>query len=127
MHVEDPEVSMHAAKSAIESGQTAAGLEILDHLPADAAELHFEAGTLLARAKSFDASARHFLLAQKSYPDPYAVGFNLVLVYVNGGNYAAAIETGEPLARDHPKAELFNLLSRAYEARGRTQESYDAL
>ena len=82
---------------------------------------------LLSDAKRFDAAARHFELAQNGYPDPYKVGFNLTLVYVNGGNYPAAIETGERLARQYRKGELYNLLSRAYEASGKTQEAYDAL
>jgi hypothetical protein len=53
---------------------------------------------LLARAKRYEAAAQHFQLAQTSSPDPYQVGFNLTLVYVNGHNYTAAAETGEKLA-----------------------------
>jgi len=127
LHLQTPETMMHAAKSAIEAKRGAVAAEVFSHLPADAADLQFEAGTLLAGANLYDASARHFLLAQNGYRDPYAAGFNLVLVYIDGGNYAAAIEAGEPLARRFPKAELYNLLSRAYEAGGRTRDAYDAL
>src|SRR5207244_9356791 len=87
----------------------------------------FEAGVVLSKANRFEAAARHFELAKKGYPDPYEVGFNLTLVYVNAGNVPAAIEAGETLAREHPKAELYNLLARAYEASGRTQQAYDSL
>ena len=31
------------------------------------------------------------------------------------------------MAREHPTAELYNLLSRSYEAAGRTQQAYDSL
>jgi tetratricopeptide (TPR) repeat protein len=127
MYFKDPAVILHAGKSALESNQPQAAEQALEHLPGDAAQLHFDAGVLLSDAKRFDAAARHFQLAQNGYPDPYKVGFNLTLVYVNGGNYSAAIETGERLAQLYRKGELYNLLSRAYEASGKTQEAYDAL
>jgi tetratricopeptide (TPR) repeat protein len=47
---------------------------------------------------------------------------------VKSQDYAAAIRGGEELlSQGHQKAELFNLLSRAYSQSGRTQEAYDAL
>ncbi|MBZ5619417.1 MAG: tetratricopeptide repeat protein [Acidobacteriia bacterium] len=127
MHLRDPQATVHFATSAVESNQVAAAELALNRLPPDAAQFQFDAGLLLAGAKRYEAASHHFLLAQKNFPDPYQVGFNLTLVYVEGHNYPAAIETGEKLARDFQKAELYNLLSRAYEAGGRTQDAYDAL
>ena len=127
MHLKDPAVTLHFAKSALESKQPQAAELALEQLPGDAAQLNFDAGVLLSEAKRFDAAARHFQLAQNGYPDPYQVGFDLTLIYVNGGNYTAAIRTGEHLAKQYRKGELYNLLSRAYEASGKTQEAYDAL
>jgi tetratricopeptide (TPR) repeat protein len=46
---------------------------------------------------------------------------------VNAGDYAAAVKAGVSLARDHRVAELYNLLARAYEGAGRTQQAYDSL
>jgi Flp pilus assembly protein TadD len=103
LYLKDPQVVIHNARS------------------------HFEVGVTLAKAKNYVASAQQFQLAQKGFPDPYQVRFNLTLAYVNAHNYAAAIEAGESLARDFPKGELYNLLSRAYEGNGRTQAAYDAL
>jgi tetratricopeptide (TPR) repeat protein len=127
LQLKDPQATIHFATSAAESNQVAAAQQALESLPADAAQFQFEAGLLLAGVKRYEAAAQHFQLAQKGFPDPYQVGFNLTLVYVNGLNYPAAIETGEKLARDFRKAELYNLLSRAYEGGGRTQEAYNAL
>ena len=127
LHLKDPQTAVHFATSSLELNQAPAAEQALASLPPDAAQFQFEAGVLLAGAKRYDAAAHHFQLAQQGFPDPYQVGFNLTLVYVNGHNYPAAIEAGEKLARDFPKAELYNLLSRAYEAAGRTQEAYDAL
>jgi tetratricopeptide (TPR) repeat protein len=126
LHLKDPPVVMHFARSAIESKQYAAAEQALEHLPAGAAQLHFEAGLLLAGAQRFETAARQFLLAP-GYPDRYQAGFNLALVYFRARNYQAAIQTAEPLVRDYPKAEIYNVLGRAYDGAGRTQEAYDAL
>ncbi len=127
MHLKNSEVILHFARCSVETNQPRGAEEALEQLPGDAAQPQFEAGMLLANAKQYDAAARHFQLAQSGYPDPYKAGFNLTLVYMNGGNYPAAIQTGERLAQQYRKGELYNLLSRAYEAGGKTQEAYDAL
>ncbi len=127
LEVKDPQAALRAARSAMEQGKSAVAVRILDNLPSDASEAQFEAGLLLAKAKDYEGAARYFLLARMGYPDAYALGFNLTLVYVEGNKPAAAIETGEALARQFPKAELYNLLARAYEAGGQTQNAYDSL
>lgn len=127
LEVKDPQVALRAARSAVEVGKAETARRILGTLPSDAAEPQFQAGLLLANGKDYAGAATHFLLARNGYPDAYAVGFNLTSVYVEGNQPADAIETGEALARNFPKAELYNLLSRAYEAGGKTEKAYDAL
>jgi tetratricopeptide (TPR) repeat protein len=126
LDLKDPPVVLHVARSAVESGQYTAAEEALEHLGPDASQLHFEAGLLLAGVGRFDAAARQFQFAHE-YPDRYQAGFNLALVYLRAGRFTSAIEAAEPLVRAYPKAELYNLLARAYDGAGRTQDAYDAL
>lgn len=127
--LKDPQVILHYAKSLIESNKAAAAQQVIEQLPSDSgAQLRFDAGVLLAGAKKWDAAARQFQLAQDGSPDPYQAGYNLILVSVEGHKYAAAIQAGEQLiGQGYRKAELYNLLSQAYEANGQTQEAYNAL
>jgi tetratricopeptide (TPR) repeat protein len=63
-----------------------------------------------------------------AYPDQYAAGFNLVLADVHAHKYKEAIDAGQRLiASGHAKAELYNLLSEAYEKAGDTKLAYDSL
>jgi tetratricopeptide (TPR) repeat protein len=123
------EVTLHYVRSLLESGKSPAAQQVIDSLPAGTtAETHFEAGLLLAQAKLYAPAARQFALAQNGYPDPYKAGFNLVIALVESHDDAAAIRAGEQLiAQGHRTAELYNLLARAYESSGRTQQAYDAL
>jgi predicted Zn-dependent protease len=128
-HLKSPAVTLHYARSLTESGKGAAAQQVLEELPPEAsAETHFQAGLLLAGAKRYAAAARQFQRAQTGYPDPYQVGFNLMVALVESHDNAAAIRAGEQLlTQGQRKAELYNLLSRAYEAEGHTQQAYDAL
>jgi tetratricopeptide (TPR) repeat protein len=126
LHLKDPPVVLHFARSAVESKQYAAAEQALEHLPSGVPALHFEAALLLAGIQRFDPAVRQFHLAE-GYPDRYQAGFHLALVYLQARNYQAAIQTAKPLVRDNPKAELYNLLGRAYDGAGRSQDAYDAL
>ena len=89
---------------------------------------HTYLGEMAYAAASYSEALAHYQqLAKKSYPDPYRAGFNLVLVNVSAANYSAAIQLGELLIREHPTAELYNLVARGYEGAGRTQQAYDSL
>jgi tetratricopeptide (TPR) repeat protein len=127
LQLRDPQATLHFAKSAVETSNISGAVEALNHLPADNAQWQFDAGVLLAAVKQYDAAARHFELAQNGFSDPYQAGFNLTLVYIEGQDFTRAIQAGERLAKSYRKAEIYNLLSRAYEASGRTQEAYDSL
>jgi len=127
LHWKDPQVTIHFAKSALQLNQPKLAEDALEHLGLDVPNFRFEAGVMLAAAKRYSAAAMHFAAAQNGYPDPYEVGFNLTLMHVEAQNYPAAIFSGEKLAEKYRKAELYNLLSRAYEGGGTTQQAYDAL
>jgi tetratricopeptide (TPR) repeat protein len=129
MYLQDPQSTLRYAESAAKAKKPAAAVAALDQLKPQAdSEVHFEAGILLAQAEQYQAAARHFQAAAASYPDPYAVGYNLVLTYQKAGEHARAIETGEQLlAHGYRKAELYNLLSQSYDREHRTKDAYDAL
>src|SRR5207248_7623360 len=129
LYRQDPRLLLEYAKANIELNQAAKAADALTALPDDAdASVHFEAGTLLASVKRYSSAARQFELALPTYPDQYSAGFNLVLARVNAQKYREAIDAGQKLiANGHGKAELYNLLSEAYEKAGDTKQAYDSL
>jgi len=127
LYLQNAESTLRFARACLETGDPEAAGDALDRLPANAADAQFQSGVLLANAKRYQAAARHFEYAAPNYSDRYQVGFNLALVYLKAGEYAASARAAEAVAAEYPKAELENLLSRAYEGAGRTQEAYDAL
>jgi tetratricopeptide (TPR) repeat protein len=125
----DPNVTLRFARSCFESKQGDKATEALENLPQEAGgHAHFQSGVMLAQLLKYAAAAHQFELARKDYPDPYEVGYNLTLAHVRSGNYPAAITTAQGLiAQGHEKAELYNLLSEAYEKNDQTIEAYNAL
>ena len=95
-------------------------------VPKDAV-VHFHLGQIYFIEQRYGEAAAHFDAAQNGFPDPYQAGYNLLLARVRNQDYAAAIRGGEQLTQGHRKAELYNLLARAYAQSGRTQQAYDAL
>ena len=125
----DPRLVVHLAKSYVETGQPSKAVQTLQSLPSTAAaDVHWEAGRMLAALDSYSAAARELELAKGGAADPYELGFNLTLAYLQSGQLERAAAAGERLAaQGHRKAELYNLLSQAYEKAGDTQRAYDAL
>jgi Flp pilus assembly protein TadD len=125
----DPRVVLNYATSLLESNQTERAVGLLEKLPPETDAVNrFEAGIILARLEKYDGAARQFELARKGHPDPYEVAFNLTLAYVKSRRYADAVRAArEYLSQGQKKAELYNLLSQAYEGNGQTVEAYDAL
>ena len=130
------DANFHAALKNLAVDEMAMGLkteakrdfqQLLKAVPDDPVALTYLGEMLFAAGSYAEAKPHYEQLAKLGYPDPYRAGFNLVLIYVNAGDYAAAVKAGESLARDHRVAELYNLLARAYEGAGRTQPAYDAL
>src|SRR5262249_1120538 len=128
----DPRTAIKFATSCVEAAQPAKAAEALEKIPATLSDadvsIQFQAGVLLARLEKYEAAARRFELARPGFPDPYQLGYNLTLVLIKSRNYAAAIRVGEEtLAAGHRNAEIYNLLSQAYEQSGQTKQAYDAL
>jgi Flp pilus assembly protein TadD len=125
----DPRVVLNYATSLLESNQTEKAVGLLEKLPSEAdAVSRFDAGVILARLEKYDSAARQFELARKDHPDPYEVAFNLTLAYIKSRRYTDAIRAArEYLSQGHEKAELYNMLSQAYEGNGQAIEAYDAL
>ena len=125
----DPNVTLNFAQSCFESKQRDKAAQALENFPTEAdGRAHFQAGVMLAQLSKYDAAVRQFELGQKDYPDPYEVGYNLTLADLRGGHYAQAIAAARGLlARGYEKAELYNLLSEAYEKNDQTIEAYNAL
>lgn len=125
----DPRATLNYATSLLESNRAEKAIETLEKLPPEAdAASRFEAGVIFARLGKPESAASQFELARKDYPDPYEVTFNLTLAYVKSRNFKAAIGVaGGYLAKGQKKAELYNLLSQAYEGNGQTVEAYNAL
>ncbi len=125
----DPNVTLNFARSCFESKQGEKAAEALENLKPEAnGQSHFQAGVMLAKLSRYDAAARQFALAARDYPDPYEVGYNLTLAYLRGAHYAQAIAAAQSLLdRGYEKAELYNLISEAYEKNGQTIEAYNAL
>lgn len=96
-------------------------------VPNDAV-VHFHLGQIYFGEQRYAEAAAHFESAGDAFPDRYQVGFNLVLAHVKSGEYAAAIRAGERLlSGNFRRAELYNLLSRAYAQSGRIHDAYEAL
>jgi Flp pilus assembly protein TadD len=101
---------------------------VLDTLPEHSGEERFQAGLLLDRFNAYVESAKLFASARRDYHDPYAAGYDELLMWIKAGNYPRAIETFQDLVRKGYKtAELYNLVSEAYLKTHRVQEAYDAM
>lgn len=129
LYLRDPQATLRYAESCVASKKADAAVTVLDKIAPDAdARVQFAAGVLLAQAERYQAASAHFQSARAAYPDPYEVGFNLTLAYQKAGDDGRAIETGqELLSRGFRKAELYSVLSQAYEHSNRIKEAYDAL
>jgi tetratricopeptide (TPR) repeat protein len=101
---------------------------LLKTLPEHSAEERFQAGLLLGRFNVYSESAKLFASARQGYRDPYAAGYDELLMLIKAGSYLQAIETFQDLAaKGYKTAELYNLISEAYLKTHRVQEAYDAM
>ena len=125
----DPRLLVNFATALVRTGQSARAAVALEELPATApADLHFQAGLVLAGIDRYAEAAREFERAHGSNADPYELGFNLVLAHFKSGQHTQATLAAEALLEaGHASAELYNVLSQAYENSGDTKSAYDAL
>ena len=129
LYLKDPQATLRYARSCVELKKPAAAAAALQRLaPAADVRAHFEAGVLLAKMEKYSDAILEFRLAQPGYPDAYEAGYNLTLACEKGGDHSGAIAAAEQLiAQGYRKAELYNLLSQAYEHADRTKDAYQAL
>jgi tetratricopeptide (TPR) repeat protein len=129
LHAGNARAIVHFARSYRETQQQEKALHLLEQMPAEAdAATRFEAGLLLAELERYGLAAALFEQARQGYPDAYELGFNLTLAYWKAGEPAKALRAGEELAAPgQARPELYNLLSRIYEASGETKKAYEAL
>lgn len=125
----DPRLVVNFATALVRTDQSARAAVALEELPAMAhPDLHFQAGLVLAGIERYAEAAREFERARGSNADPYELGFNLVLAHFKSGQHTKATRAGEALLEaGHGSAELYNVLSQAYEHSGDTKSAYDAL
>jgi tetratricopeptide (TPR) repeat protein len=130
LYARDPRDTLKFAEAYIHLKQPDKAASVLQRLPKEAeAAMHFAAGGLWAQLARYADAAREFELAKGgSGVDPYDTGFNLMLAYEKAGDHAAALRTGEDLIqRGFRRAELYSVMSQAYEGSGNTLEAYNAL
>ena len=124
----NPDATLHHGLCLIEAGRTPEAVEALNALPADAAAQRFEAGVAIGRAQAFGDAARFFASVRGSYKDPYAAGYNQLLMLVRAGDQlAAAALADEILVAEPRRAELQSLAAQAFNKAGRVKDAYDAL
>jgi tetratricopeptide (TPR) repeat protein len=123
-----PEFTLHHGGCLLETGAIVEGMALLETLPPDASAQRFDAAVAIGRAKQYAEAARWFAALRGSYRDPYAAGYNQLLMLINGGDYqAAATLADQLLAAEPPRAELQSLAAQAFAKAGRVKEAYDAL
>ena len=119
---------LHFSQCLLKKNQRNQAVSFLDLIPAADADSNFEAGAILAKSGAYVEAAKHFGLARKGYRDPYAAGYNQILVYVKAGEFSNAIHTAnEFFAGGCQRSELYNLVAEAYLRNNQVQEAYDAL
>jgi tetratricopeptide (TPR) repeat protein len=125
---QNPDWTLHYAEALLAAGRRGDAAAALQQLPQEDAGRQFRAGVLLGGADAFTEAAQHFGVARKGYTDPYMAGYNQAFMLLQAGAHPAAIQTGqEMIAAGLGRAELYNLMSRAYLRNGQLQEAYDAL
>ncbi len=129
LEAKDPLIALHFAQTLLNQNQPQNAQTVALKIPSSApAAIQFQTGILLSKLEDYKAAAKAFELAKGSYPDPYQVGFNLVLTSEKARDFDRAVQVGEELvAKNYRTSELLNLLATAYEQIGQTQKAYDML
>jgi tetratricopeptide (TPR) repeat protein len=123
-----PEFTLHRGECLIERGAVSDGVALLATLPDEAADQRFAAAVALGRAQRYDEAARWFAALRASYRDPYAAGYNQLLMLIRGGDHQkGAVLADELLVAEPRRAELQSLAAQAFAGAGRIKDAYDAL
>src|SRR5215467_3485522 len=129
MALKDPRVMVRFATCYIEIKQPAKAQALVERIPWNAdPNSQFQTGLILAKLGKYDDARKRFELAEPGYPEPYDVAYNLLLLSVRQGDFSKAIQTGQAmLEKGYRKAELYNLIARAYAGSGMINEAYESL
>jgi tetratricopeptide (TPR) repeat protein len=123
-----PDWTMHYGQCLMAQKEFGKAAGIFELLPEWDGERRFEAAVMLGQANAYEQAAELFASARKRYRDPYAAGYNQILMLLKAESYAPAIQVfQEMVTAGYKKAELYNIVSEAYLKTGRVQDAYDAL
>ena len=123
-----PDFTLHHGVCLLQTGAITDGVALLETLPPEASAQRFDAAVAIGRAQQYAEAARLFGSVRGSYKDPYAAGYNQLLMLINGGDFAAAaVLADELLAAEPRRAELQSLAAQAFAKAGRVKDAYDAL
>lgn len=87
--------------------------------PRLSAEQHFALGLLFATRRAYAEAVPNFEETLRAEPASYSATYNLALAYKGAGKGQAAIDLIERALKQHPTAELYNLLASLEEDAGR--------
>jgi Flp pilus assembly protein TadD len=119
---------LHRGQCLAETGRLTQAEEVLRTLPVDDGEDRFQGGIVLGQAGAYTAAAGLFASARRTYRDPHLAGYNELLMLIRAENYADAIQLFHQLVSEgYGRAELYNLVSEAYQKSGDLKQAYDSL
>jgi tetratricopeptide (TPR) repeat protein len=124
----NPLWTLHYAQCLAAKGENTRAGAALSKLPQHDADGRFQGGLILGRAGAYADAAALFASARKGYSDPYVAGYNQLLMLIRAGRYPDAIQLFNQLvAEGDGRAELYNLVSEAYQKTGDLKQAYDSL
>lgn len=114
----DVDLKAELAVSLLKTGQSGAGLVLLDQLRAEdlSPAAQFAVGVALAQADQPDRAVLYFTLVRQRYPRSYNTEYNLILCYIGAKRYTDAISlANEMISSGHDTSELEDAVAGAYE------------
>jgi len=119
---------LHDAQCELKRKNAPRAIAVLQLLRGNDAADRFQGGLLLGRAGACAEAAEFFGSSRKGYSDPYAAGYNQLLMLTRAARYTQAIQLFSQLVGEgYGKAELYNLVSEDYVKTGQLKKAYDAL
>jgi tetratricopeptide (TPR) repeat protein len=125
---DDAHLQVLMAQALIGGKRTTEGRRMLLAVQTEDPVIVFEVGRLLLEAGDAKPATERFIRIRGNYPAPAALEYNLALAWFRLGDYGAAVETLEPLAKTGlADADVYSLLGDAYRRQNRPQEAFAAL
>ncbi len=126
----DRNVEAHLLVSRLKIGESPQALVLLDRVGADrlSPSSNWELGLALGSRGFFKEAIPYWKALSDSYPNSYAINFNLAACYLESKQFSETIEVLRLLsAHGHNTSEVKNLLGEAYEDNKQTKEAIEAL